>query len=109
MFLFSKTLEEETKQTNGQEVKTPHPYDILLRFFGFINYWYFYKYRGSLDSCKIDNNNQTLLDLRKRSVNKQNKLQDAGAEDNANESDFTTATEKTLKTDDETTLRGTKF
>ena len=72
-------------------------------------YWYFYNYRGSLDSCKIDKNNQTLLDLRKRSVNEQNKLQDAGGEDNANKSDITTATEKTLDTDDETSLRGEEF
>ena len=50
-----------------------------------------------------------LLDLRNRSVNEQNQLQDAGGEDDANESDFTTATEKTLDNDDETTLRGDKF
>ena len=72
-------------------------------------YWYFYNYRGRLDSCKIDKNNQTLLDLRNRFVNEQNKLQDAGGEDNADESDITTATEKTLDNDDETTLRGKEF
>ena len=70
---------------------------------------FFYNYRGSLDSCKIDKNNQTLLDLRNRSVSKRNKLQDASVEDNANESDITTATEKAPNTDDETTLRGKEF
>ena len=59
-----------------------------------------------LDLCKIDKNNKTLLKLRSRSVNEQNKLQDVGGEDNANKSDVTAATEKTLNTDDETTIRG---
>ena len=61
----------------------------------------------SLDLYKIDNNNQMLLELRSRSVNELNKLQDAGGEDDANVSDVTTATEKILD-DDETTLRGNK-
>ena len=75
------------------------------------SYWYFqvYNYRGSLDSCKIDKNNQTLLDLRNRSVNEQNKPQDTGGEDDANKSDVTAATEKTLDNGDETTLRGKEF
>ena len=47
-----------------------------------------------------------MLELRSQSVNEQNKLQDTGGEDNANESDVTAATEKTLDNDDETTLRG---
>ena len=59
--------------------------------------------------CKIDKNNQTLLELRSQSVNEQNKLQDTGGEDNANESDITAVTEKTLDNDDETTLRGKDF
>ena len=56
--------------------------------------------------CKIEKNNQRLLELRSQSVNEQNKLQDTGDEDDANESDVTAATEKTLDNDDETTLRG---
>ena len=64
---------------------------------------------ASLDLCKIDKNNQTLLELRSRSVKEKNKLQDAGGEDDANESDITTAAEKTLQTDDQTTLRGKEF
>ena len=56
--------------------------------------------------CKIDKNNQTLLELRSQSFNEQNKLQDSGDEDDANESDITADTEKTLDNDDETTLRG---
>ena len=56
--------------------------------------------------CKIDKNNQTLLELRSQSVNEQSKLQDTGGEDDANESDVTAVTEKTLDNDDETTLRG---
>ena len=60
----------------------------------------------NLDLCKIDKNNQTLLELRNRSVKEKNKLQDAGGEDDANESDISTATEKTLDNDEETTLRG---
>ena len=50
-----------------------------------------------------------LMGLRSQSVYEQNKLQDTGGEDDANESDITTATEKTLNTDDETTLRGEEF
>ena len=44
-----------------------------------------------------------------QSFNEQKKQRDAGGEDNANESDIKTATEKTLNTDDETTLRGEEF
>ena len=70
----------------------------------------FYNYpRTSLDLCKIDKNNQTLLELRSRSVNEQNKLQDAGGEDVGSESDITTVAEKSLDNDDETTLRGEEF
>ena len=70
----------------------------------------FYNYRFlSLDSFKIDKNNQTLSELRSRSVREQNELQEAGGEDNANESDMTATTEKTLDNDDETTLRGKEF
>ena len=58
-----------------------------------------------LDLCKTDNNNQTLLELRSRSVNEQNKLQYIGGENDANESDVTTATEKSLDYD-EANLRG---
>ena len=47
-----------------------------------------------------------MLKLRSQSVNEQNKLQDTGDEDDANECDITAATEKTLDNDDETTLRG---
>ena len=47
-----------------------------------------------------------MLELRTQSVNEQKKLQDTGGENDANESDVTAATEKTLNTDDETTLRG---
>ena len=54
---------------------------------------------------KIDKNNQTLLELRSRSVNEQNKLQDTGEENDANEFDVKIATEKLLD-DDETNLRG---
>ena len=70
-------------------------------YFSFVNYCL-----TSLDYFKIDKNNQTLLELRSHSVNEQKKLQDAGGEDDAKESDVTAATEKTLNTDDETTLRG---
>ena len=59
--------------------------------------------------CKIDKNNETLLELRSRSVNEQNKLQDVGGEDDANESDVTADTEKRLEDDDETSLRGKEF
>ena len=70
----------------------------------------FYNYPlTSLDLCKIDKNNQTLLELRSRPVNEQNKLQDTGEEDDASESDITTVTEKSLDNDDETTLRGKEF
>ena len=69
-----------------------------------------YNYRlTSLDLCKIDKNNETLLEFWSRSANEQNKLQDAGRKNHANESDVTTATEKTLDNDDETTLRGERF
>ena len=62
----------------------------------------------SLDLCKIDKENQKLLELRSRSVTEQNKLQDGGKVDNANEYDVTTATEKTLD-NDEANLRGKMF
>ena len=76
----------------------------------FFNYLKFQRYLLTrLDLCKTDNNNQTLLELRSRSVNEQNKLQYAGGENDANESDVTTATEKSLDNDDETTLRGKEF
>ena len=41
-------------------------------------------------------------------MKEQNKLQDGGKEDNANEYDVTAATEKTLD-DDEANLRGKEF
>ena len=63
----------------------------------------------NLDLCKIDKNNETLLELWSRSVKEQNKLQNVGEEDNANESDVTTATEKTLDNNDEAALRGEKL
>ena len=62
-----------------------------------------------LDLHKIDKNNQKLLELRSRCGNEQNKLQDAGGEDDANESDITAVTEQTLNNDDETNLRGKEF
>ena len=70
----------------------------------------FYNYRlTSLDLCTIDKNNQMLLELRSGAVNEHNKLQNAGGKDDANESDMTTATEKSLDDNDETTLRGEEF
>ena len=62
-----------------------------------------------LDLRKIDKNNQKLLELRSRSVKEQNKLQDAGGEDDENESGVTTAAEEKLHNDDETSLRGKEF
>ena len=62
----------------------------------------------NLDLYKIDKDNQELLQLRSQSVTEQNKLQDPGKEDNANEYDVTTATEKTLN-NDEANLRGEEF
>ena len=50
-----------------------------------------------------------LLELRSRAVNEQNKLQNTGGKDDANESDITTATEKSLDNNNETTLRGEEF
>ena len=47
-----------------------------------------------------------LLELRSQSVYEQNKLQDVGGEDDANEFDVTAVTEKTLDNDDEAALRG---
>ena len=70
----------------------------------------YYNYRvTSLDLCKIDKNNQMLLELRGRAVNEHNILQNAGGKDDANESDITTATEKSPVNNDETTLRGEEF
>ena len=70
----------------------------------------YYNYRlTSLDLSKIDKNNQMLLELRSRVVNEQSKLQNAGRKDDANESDITTATEKSLDNNNETTLRGEEF
>ena len=69
----------------------------------------FYNLRlTNLDLYKIDKDNQKLLKLRSRSVLEQNKLQDGGKEDNANEYDVTTATEETLN-NDEANLRGEEF
>ena len=69
----------------------------------------FYNLRiTNLDLYKIDKDNQELLELRSQSVTEQNKLQDPGKEDNANEYDVTTATEKTLN-NDEANLRGEEF
>ena len=59
-----------------------------------------------LDLRKIDKNNETLLGLRSWCVTEQKKLQDAGGEDDANESDLTNAAEKKLPNDEETNLRG---
>ena len=59
--------------------------------------------------CKIDKNNKTLLELRSQSVYEQNKLQDVGGEDDANESDVTAVTKNILENDDETTLKGKDF
>ena len=70
----------------------------------------FYNYRlTSLDLSKIDKNNQMLLKLRSRAVNEQNKLQNAGGKDDANESDVTTAIEKSLDNKNETIFRGEEF
>ena len=70
----------------------------------------YYNYRlTSLDLCKIDKNNQMLLELRSRAAIQQNKLQNAAGKDDANESDITTATEKSLDNNNETTLRGQEF
>ena len=70
----------------------------------------FYNYRvTSLDLSKIDKNNQMLLELKSRAVNEQNKLQNATGKDDANESDVTAATEKSLDNNNETTLRGEYF
>ena len=70
----------------------------------------FYNYRvTSLDLSKIDKNNQKLLELRGRAVNEHNKLQNATEKNDANESDVTTATEKSPGNNNETTLRGEEF
>ena len=69
----------------------------------------FYNLRlTNLDICKIDKDNQKLLELRSRSVKEQNRLQDGGKEGNANEYDVTAAAEKTLD-NDESNLRGEEF
>ena len=69
-----------------------------------------YNYRlTSLDLCKIDKNNQMLLELRSRAVNEQNKLQNAARKDDANESGIKTATEKSPDNNNETTLKGKEF
>ena len=62
----------------------------------------------NLDLHKIDKDNKKLLELRSQSLTEQNKLQDGGKEDNANEVDVTTATEETLN-NDEANLRGEEF
>ena len=70
----------------------------------------YYNYRvTSLDLSKIDKNNQMLLELRSRAVSEQNKLRNAGGKNDANESDVTTATEKSLDNSNETALRGEEF
>ena len=69
----------------------------------------FYNVRlTNLDICKIDKDNQKLLELRSQSVKEQNKLKDEGKEENANEYDVTAATEKTLD-NDKSNLRGEEF
>ena len=62
----------------------------------------------NLDIFKTDKDNQKLLELRNWSVTEQNKLPDAGKENNANKYDVTAATEKTLD-NDEANLRGEEF
>ena len=79
-----------------------------MTVFSTANNYYNY-FVTSLDLCEIDKNNQMLLKLRSRAVNEENKLQNAGGKDDANESDVTTATEKSLDNSNETTLRGEEF
>ena len=50
-----------------------------------------------------------LLELRSQSLYEQTKLQDVGGEDDANESDVTAVSKKTLDNDDEAALRGKDF
>ena len=111
LMLLFLLLEEQSGQTNGEEIKITYQYDLLPPYFSVLSTIdNFYNYRvTSLDLCKIDKSNQTLLQLRSRSVSEQNKLQDAGGKDEANESNDTTGTEKTLDNNDETTLRGEAF
>ena len=62
---------------------------------------------SSLDLCKINKNNENLLELRSQCIEAQKKPQDTGGEAGANESDDTTATE--LDADDQSTLKGEIF
>ena len=98
-------LSYSRKPNKGERNKKNYQYDLLN-----VNVNVFFNYLlTSLDFCKIDKNNKTLLELRSRCVNELNTLQDAGGEDDANEFDSTTAAVKTLDNDDEIILRGKGF